>query len=286
MCSGKVITEGENMTPEQLAEVVTGLEAGERISIRGIPEEQYHAAPGLGSTVLKAATVSLAHYHCALADEARSGAVRKAMLIGSATHCLVLEPEQYAQKFVVQPEDIKVRNGKRWDEFAAAHAGKEILTAADERLAAAMGEAVFDDAGRFFCGGEPELSYWFRHPGGLLLKARIDYQLGDAGVDLKTAHAGSEDKFAMAVKYDYDIQDAAYRLVTGLSDLIFVGVCKEPPHQVYLCKQGQAVRERAEARLAKALDELVVAREFDEYPRPPARLVETFLTPSELERSV
>lgn len=286
MCSGKTVIEGKNMTPNELAEVVEGLEIGERISIRNIPEEQYHRAPGLGSTVLKAATRSLAHYRVAVMDEAqRSAQARKAMAIGSATHCLVLEAEKYGEKFVVQPDDIKVRNGKRWEEFQSQHLDKEILTAADEQLASAMADAVLDDAGKFFMGGEPELSYWYRHTNGLLLKARIDYQIGDAGVDLKSAHAEDERKFALAVKYDYDIQDASYRLVSGLADLIFVGVSKEPPHAIYLCKQGQQVRQRAERALERALDALAVAREFDDYPKPPAHLVETFLTPYELEHA-
>lgn len=275
------------MTDDDLKTVVEGLEKGERISIRNIPEEQYHRAPGLGSTVLKAATRSLAHYRVAVLDETqRSGAARKAMAVGSATHCLVLEPDQYAGKFVVQPDDIRVRNGKRWEEFAALHADKEILTAADEALAAAMAGAVFDDAAKFFSGGEAELSCWYRHETGLLLKARIDYQVGDGGVDLKTAHAENETKFSLAVKYDYDIQDAAYRLVSGLADLVFIGVSKEPPHPIYICRQGASVRERAERLLDKTLTALAVAQEFGDYPRPTPHIVETFLTPYELERAV
>lgn len=284
MCSGKVIIEGQNMTPNELELIIEGLEIGERISIRGIGEGMYHAAPGLGSTLLKAATQSLAHYRVALNDEGdTSPQARKAMAIGSATHCLVLEPEQFEEKFVAQPEDIKVRNGKRWEEFALRNADREIMTEADIALASDMADAVLDDAGKFFTGGEAELSYWYRHESGLLLKARIDYQMGDAGIDLKTSRAESAHKFKQAVKYDYDIQDAAYRLVTGLADMIFVGVGKDKPHPIYLCKQGPQVREKAERALARAIDALAVARDFDHYPKPPAELVETSLSAWELE---
>lgn len=273
------------MKLNELNERIQSLKVGERLELEKIDESLYHRSAGIGSTLMKAATKSMAHYKCGLEETNDvSAAAQKAMDIGSAVHCLVLQADLYEREFVKQPAEIKIRNGKKWEEFQQQHIGKTILTETDESQASAMADAILDDAGRFFLGGTPEVSYWIRHETGLILKARIDYRLGDAAIDLKTTKHETPEQFKRAVKYDYDMQEALYRRVTGVADMIFVGVGKSAPYSVFLCRQGQLVREQAEKALDRAIAAITEANEFQSFPRVPAELVETELTAYEIER--
>lgn len=264
---------------------INALAIGERLSLSGVPAEMYHLSAGYGSTALKAATKSMAHFKAKLedVDEPPSTQAQKAMILGKATHCLVLEPELYERLFAVQPEKIKRRQGPQWAKFLAENEGKEILTVKDDEQSMAMTETIRATVGKYFEGGDPEKSYWYRHPSGVIIKARLDYEVGDLIVDLKTNRADTKEKFTRAMKYDHDIQDASYRLASGLREMIFVGVGKSRPYPVFLCRQGELVRKRAEKKLEETLNMIVRAKELDDYPNIPVELIETDLTPYELE---
>lgn len=273
------------MTLDDLNAKISALKTGERMALFDIPESMYHESEGVGSTLLKAATQSMAHYKAKrekLNDF--SEAAKKAMLIGRATHCLVLEAELYAEKFVRLPSEIKVRNGKKWEAFRLANAGKDILSESEELMASAMSDEILETVGKYFIGGVSEKSYWYRHESGLVLKARVDYEIGDGGVDLKTTKHDTPEQFKKALKYDYAIQEVSYRLVTGLSDMFYVGIGKGKPYSVFLCKQGKDVRERATQAMEKAIADICEAKAFDSYPNIPVQLMETELTAYELER--
>jgi hypothetical protein len=276
-------TRGENMKADELKLKIDALAVGERLILSGVDENIYHASEGIGSTLLKAADRSMAHFKFRR-DNARtfSAAQLKTFAIGSATHCLVLEPELYQDKFIAQPDTVKTRSGAKWLQFASENKDKTILTVGDELLASSMAESLFDEAGDFFIGGDSEKSYWYRHKSGLVLKARVDYQKDDAIIDIKTSIADGADKFSNRVKYDYDLQDSLYLLVTGLKDMLYIGVHKEAPHPVYLCKQGADVRERATARMNELFDDLNMARATNTYPNIAPKLVETSLSSWEL----
>lgn len=260
-----------------LQKKLDALKPGERICLQNISEDMYHAADGIGSTLLKAATKSLAHYQHAKDDVSSADH----FVVGHAAHTMVLEPIKFDQRFVVQPEDIKTRRGKKWDDFYEANADKEILRQSDNEIVNDMANAIFDACGKLFVNGKAEISYWYRHPNGLLLKARVDYKNGDGIIDLKTTRHDTPKKFSNAVKYDYDMQDAHYRLVTGLSDMIYVGVGKTAPYSVFIAKQGQDVRAKAEAKLEGILADIAYAEEYNDFPNLPVEMVVTELTERE-----
>ena len=268
-----------------LSEIVESLKPGERYVADGLSDKAYHEAPGIGSSGMKAAVKSMAHFKAYQDREDEfSPQAEKNMRIGSATHCLVLEPELYDEKFATQPAEIKQRRGEKWENFKKENEGKEILTKDEVVLAGDMANSIFDSpASNYFSNGKPEQSIWYRHESGVLLKARLDYHVGDLGVDLKTTIRDTQKAFANCVKYDYDIQDALYRMVADIKDFVFVGVLKTKPHCAFLAKQGPLVRQLAEQRLNKAINDIATAQEFDDYPGLPVELVETALTDKELE---
>jgi hypothetical protein len=267
---------------------INELKPGERLVESNLREDVYHQSPGIGSTGMKAAIKSMAHYDAyrRRGNEDHSAATLKAFRVGSLTHCLVLEPALFNEKFVAQPETIKRRAGKQWETFLEKAGDREIATHDEMALASKMAEAVaYSECASYFMEGESELSIWYRHETGILLKARLDYKIGDLGIDLKTTAKETPREFAQSVKYDYDIQEALYRMVSGVADFVFVGVCKKDPFSIYLAKQGSDVRALAEKRLNAAINNLAIAQEFDEYPNIPIEMIETSLMQYEAARA-
>lgn len=275
------------LTAEGLKKKIKGLKVGDRIRLLGLDEDIYHAAEGVGSSLLKQAAHSLAHYKAALdnkQEEERTPAQQDRLNEGSATHCAVLQPELFDDVFIVMPESIKKRAGKDWTAFKEANQDKVILQRKSEKVASEMANAILDSVGHYFVDGEPEVSYFYKHKTGMILKARIDYERGDALIDLKTTKDAYPEKFSRTVKYDYDWQDVLYPLVSGIPEMLFVGVEYKSPHSVFLAKQGSDVRIRSERRLNVLLEQLAFAIEFQEFPAFPVDLIETELTSYEREK--
>jgi len=275
------------LTAAGLKKKIKALKVGERIRLVGLDEDIYHAAEGVGSSLLKQAAHSLAHYKAArdhIQEDERTQAQQDRLNEGSATHCAVLQPEIFDTVFIVIPESIKRRSGTEWNYFKEAHKDKTILLRKSMDKAGEMANAVLDRVGHYFIDGEPEVSYFYKHETGMILKSRLDYERCDAIIDLKTTIKDSPAAFGRCVKYDYDWQDALYRLVADKPEMMFVGVEYKTPHSVFLTKQGLDVRLRSERRLNEILSQLAFAIEFQEFPAFPVELVETELTSGEREK--
>lgn len=108
----------------------------------GMPEAEYRAAPGANKSFLDDIAISPA-----LAQWRRRfpNPPTKAMRLGSALHCLVLEPNEFDNRYVAQPVDAPKRpsarevNAKKprpevldaaawWHAFDEAAAGREMLS--------------------------------------------------------------------------------------------------------------------------------------------------------------
>lgn len=270
--------DGREMKLEELNYHIEGLEQGERLIVHRLPEDTYHAAPGIGSSLLREARKSMAHYKVRRDENMASS---KALDIGSAVHCLTLEPQTFEERFAVQPPEIKRKQGAKWEAFQKANAGKTVVTETEMESIDAMADSLLNQAGKFLTGGYSEVSYWLKDASGLLLKARADYVIGDACIDLKTRRPGSPFDFTRTIKYDYDLQDALYRRVTGLADMIFIGVIKEKPYPVLMRLQGAEVRARAEKKMGELFEQIQMAEELNDYPAYPVELIETELTERE-----
>lgn len=258
-------------TIEGLNEEIAALKVGERLVKSGVPEHIYHQTEGLGSTAFREAVKSMAHYKI-YKDEEREQTID--MIKGSAIHTLILEPDEFFNRFVFQPDHLKPGNNNAWKDWKAQQT-LPVLTRAVMGPITAAADAVMSRAAAYFTGGEQEKSYWFRDPSGLILKARVDYELGDLAVDLKSTKDDTPRKFLNTIRYDYHLQDALYRRVTELPEMIFIGVCKQPPHQIFAVNQCAALRAKADALIDETIKKIQIAEEFDDYPLPPIELLET-----------
>lgn len=251
---------------ELLNKEISDLKIGERLIKHNVREDIYHKSIGVGSSLMREAFKSMAHYKTAI-EEPRHETPE--MMIGSAVHTLVLEPDYFDARVIKLPEGIVRGVSKKYTEFAAQNPDKLHLKQEELDQVTRLHAAITAQAGDWFVGGEPEKSYWFKHSSGLVLKARIDYQVGDGAIDLKTTRHDTQGLFERAVKYDYAVQDAHYQLVTELADMVYLGVCKKGAHQCFAVRQGDDVRQKTAAKLESVIKQIAFAKELDDYPFPP-----------------
>lgn len=144
----------------------------------------------------------------------------KAMMIGSATHAAIFEPDLFASQYFRVPSARGVARTRALARAAAA--GKATLTESDYDMISKLAEAVRARVGPLLsiAARENEVCYvWRDAETGLLCKARADALIDRRTIlDLKTAREGGADAFRRSMwKYGYDIQAAMY--LDGLSQL-------------------------------------------------------------------
>ena len=198
-----------------------------------MPFSEYQALPGINWSTLKNMGASPLHYRHAC-DEDNEGSTR--MLLGSAVHTAVLEPDEFPIRYAVF--EGATRRGKAWDEFEAAIADKDILKASEYRLALAVRDAVMahKPARDLLTGTSEVVKTWTDHVTGLACKCRIDH-INAAGlvVDLKTTGSVDAREFERtSARMQYHGQVAYYERgadVSG-SPAYIIAVEIDPPHDV------------------------------------------------------
>jgi hypothetical protein len=154
-----------------------------------------------------------------------------AMLIGSATHKLILEPSTFNHEFAVFNGR---KAGKAWIEFKEEHGHQDIITQVQYNDIQKMRDAVLrcPEAAQLLSGGEAEQSvFWRDEETGVLCRARADYKKIVNGktilVDLKTCISAEPEKFAKdLVNLGYPLQEAMYREGFQADAFAFVAVEK------------------------------------------------------------
>lgn len=236
-----------------------------------MPNEFYHGAAGLsksGLALLRECPAKYAHRYLMGNKEEET----QAMKIGDALHCLVLEPSRFPLQFAVsQKFDGRTKEGKAGKaEFAAANAGKSIITVDDYALIEAMATSVHSHPAAAYLlslGGLSEESFFWEEMCDptesqilqpVLCKCRPDLRVPSKRilVDLKkTAKGASAEAFSRTIyNYTYHLQAAHYlHGVTTISgeqydEFIFIAVEEEPPHlvAVYQLDQDSIMMGRAE----------------------------------------
>lgn len=220
------------------------------------------------------------------------------MVIGTAIHAAILEPDSFSAGYIVAPSDAPNRptktqlNAKKpspdtvaaiefWKAFAA-EAGSKIIFDADtwtNILGARDAVLTHPNVRGLFQHGEAEVSYFGIDPEtGEVVKCRPDYDRIDYDgmiIDVKSTDDASPEGFGgSATKFRYDVQDPWYRDTTDLAlgtegavqKFGFVAVERKPPHQValYFCSPDQIAHGRAMAR--RDLRRIINCREADYWP--------------------
>lgn len=246
------------------------------------PFAAYLRHPGISrSSLLTVLNETLAHYKHE--QDHPDHEVSEAFLWGSAVHCHLQEPAEFAKRYRRGPVNDKTGEQygvatKAWAE-ASADANRDGLVMfrdawhLDEMCAAILRHP---DTKRIL-DGKPliEATIVWRDPEtGLTCKGRIDNLNFAAGlfVDVKTTESAHPRKFAgSAADYGYFDQVAHYAMgllaLTGREfDGYLIPVEKKAPHAVGCYRVGGEDLEAGRDRVRWALGQIAKARQTGEYP--------------------
>lgn len=227
-----------------------------------LPNEAYHAGPGVSNSMLAEMARSPAHCWANCLDPNRPARDAKAgQLEGTLAHCATLEPAEFPRRYVAAPEDAPRRPtdaqwaAKKpspesvaamdwWREFTERVGSAEIVPADKIKVAHAQAASVrrLPQVAELLSRGAPEVSaYWIDDATGLLCRCRPDWvhPVNDNSVillDLKTYSDASPGEFSRQVArkgyhrqaawYSDGFERASGKQVLGF---VFVAVETEPP---------------------------------------------------------
>jgi hypothetical protein len=240
----------------------------------------YQAHPAVSRSYLVDILKSPAHAQAARENQ---GAPTKAMILGSATHTWLLEPELFDDEFLVADIDRRTKAGKEM-EAQANEAGLEILKPDEMQQIDAMIKSVnsHKSASILISKGEAEQSvFWIDEETGIQLKCRPDFRRADGIiVDLKTCLDASPEAFVKTIlNNNYHIQAAMY--LDGLKaqnvfaeNFTFIAVEKEAPFAVGVYVLDNDFIEIGRQQYKKALQILANCIKEKKYPAYSEDIVE------------
>lgn len=214
----------------------------------------------LSYSQLKAFAKSPNHYLAYLRQDFKPTAK---MQLGTAVHTFVLEPDQWAHRYMVQAKaDRRTTAGK---ELAAQQDaelnGRTPISMEDfgtiQRIAEAIERNRFamsilrDSKRETVMEGEIK---------GYLFKAVADIWNGAVVADLKTCEDASPDGFQRAAyNLDYHMQAAIYRLLFDAQEFYWIAAETASPYNVQVYQQSAAAKAQGTERL------LQILHKFDEW---------------------
>lgn len=209
----------------------------------------YHAHEGISHSKLETFRKRPLLFKKRYIDKTLAPEATAAMLLGSALHCAVLEPSEYAHRYVTRPDGIdrRTKDGKAaYEAFTQANQGKDVLEREDAQIVENMAKSVQSHqlAMQLLGEGEPELTWRTPSTSVLLphpLQCRTDWFNGVGGyiADLKTIDSLDSNGLAAfqrnLVNFGYHRQSGFYTDVLakcGFSNLewYFIVVEKREPY--------------------------------------------------------
>lgn len=200
---------------------------------------------------------------------------------GRTNHTALFEPDRFMLEYAVFDHENKggkvVRNGKAWDAFREANAGRTIITPEEYARALAIRDAVRASplASKYLQRGTAEKSIQWRDDAtGLLCKARLDFESTDppAIVDLKGSASIAYGRFAStSYKMGYHCQMGFYRwgakMALGVDlPVIIIPVEINAPHDVTAFEYGEPELEAGLSEVRSLLIKLAYHREKNVWP--------------------
>jgi PDDEXK-like domain of unknown function (DUF3799) len=209
--------------------------------VDGLAGAEYHAVEAMSQSGATKILQSPQHYLLARTKKSEPTA---AMEFGTVVHAMILEPGKVSTVVVAAPDvDKRTKAGKEaWQELAAEHAGKIVMSVGELARAQRCASAVTSHpaAARLLRGAMVERSmFWQDGKYGVPCKARIDLTTMGGACDVKTTKDASPEEFGRScATFGYHRQEAHYRAgwdhVVGeaLRFFVFVVVESDEPHAV------------------------------------------------------
>lgn len=246
-----------------------------------LSNEEYHGGPGISKSHLDAVADNPRKYWQAYVNPERAPREpTPAMVIGTAIHAAILEPDLFSKTYVVAP-DISRRSNAGKEEYARwleDHEGAIVLTQEQYDTAVGAADSVLSnhEALDLLSHGSPEESFFAIEPDtGELVKCRTDWRHPERGiVDVKSTEDASPDGFIRSVfKYNYHVQVAWYRDVIEAAldapapaDWVFIAVEKTPPYAVGLYRVPEAMVRAGRQLARERLNRIVECRRTNTWP--------------------
>lgn len=268
-------------------EYFEGMEINPPAFIKNMPNHVYHSLPGMiSNSGLKLVLRSPAHYKFQAAR-----APSRAMELGTAIHTALLEPERFANDYVLL-RNVKDRRASEYKQAANVHGGEVVLTATEAANVEGMQEAVLSNpvmAERLNAEGWRELSLFVQDPEtGVIVRVRYDLLTVDGvAVDVKKTQDCRADSFSKSVdNYDYDMQDAlysdAFEWATGdpLSAFEFAAIEEQMPHGHKLYQLDETATQEGRRKYREALNLYAQCEKANDWPNIPCDGVEVLGLPA------
>ena len=208
-----------------------------------------------------------------------------AMAFGSACHKMVLEPDDFANEYVVPPMiDRRTKSGKeQWETFMAENEGKTIISAEDAQIMSDMAEKIRSNtiANRLINGkGQTEVPFfWTDQDTGVLCKAKSDRIVTDEDghyiiIDYKTTICADTERFNYEIfKHGYHFQAGFYTegLMTALNldyrpRFLFVAQEKKAPYAVNVIEVSEDVMKIGVDKFHELLEKYKECSMLDIWP--------------------
>ena len=237
----------------------------------------YRELPAVNFSTLKTMAKSPLHYLHAVNEP--QAPPSDAMILGSATHKAVLEPDDFGDDFVVWTGAR--RAGKEWDAFKEASRVHEILTEAMNAKAWEISAAVrAHPAAARLLGGvgvNEHTIVWTDEATGLKCKGRADRIARDRNgvdvlIDLKTDRDPDPRAFSNTIaKRSYHMQMAFYRdglRASGydIGRVVLIVVESSPPFDVGVLELDEDTLRIGQSEYRALLAKVAECRASGEWP--------------------
>lgn len=227
-----------------------GMEIPATCIIRGMPNDAYHSCKSISKSGLDLFDRSPAHLH--FAEPFKSS---RAMVIGTAIHTALLEPERFEKEYLLL-ESVTDRRSAVYKDAIKHTPEENVLVSTEAKNVKSMVEtaqanADFQEYARQ--GYDVELSFFgICSETGVPVRCRFDMITHDGrALDLKKTRDARYDDFSRSImNYRYHVQHAfyshVYECVTGqqLKSFAFFAVEENSPHTnaIYqLCDESVSI---------------------------------------------
>ncbi|ENM6169327.1 PD-(D/E)XK nuclease-like domain-containing protein, partial [Salmonella enterica] len=213
--SEPVADQNEPEMPQEQSRVPDDIKPGIYFDITN---EAYHAGPGVSKSQLDDIAVCPAFYQWRKAAPVDTEKT-KALDMGTALHCRLLEPDEFKNRFIIAPEFNRRTTAGKEEEKAflenCANSGKTVMTAEDGRKLELMYGSVMAHPGcraLLEAEGKTESSiYWTDTETGELCRIRPDKFLTNSPLILDVKKVTDMSRFARHVEeFRYHVQAAMY----------------------------------------------------------------------------